>query len=311
MKPIFIGGCSRSGTTLLGAMIGAHSQIVATPESHFKTEVYTSLKQPADEIDVALKKIVQHHRFKHWSIPLNNRQTIIQQAQGSYPRLILALVEAYRQNKLNKPPTQFWVDHTPSNINYAHLLDSMFPEFKMIHIVRDGRAVAASIIPLDWGPNTAIAAAHFWLESVSFGLAAEQHLGTKRIIRITYEDLVSHPMDTMKSICSFINVPFEQDMTSGTGFTPPTYTASQHRLVGKPPQAIAANRWQHILSPRQIKSFEAITADMLQHFGYDRKYDGKAAYPNVISRFQSDIFEIYRGYLFNKFKHQLRRIRSK
>lgn len=34
--PIFIGACSRSGTTMLGSMLGGHSKAVATPESQFK-----------------------------------------------------------------------------------------------------------------------------------------------------------------------------------------------------------------------------------------------------------------------------------
>ena len=36
MNPVFIGGCSRSGTTLLGSMLGAHPLAITTPESPFK-----------------------------------------------------------------------------------------------------------------------------------------------------------------------------------------------------------------------------------------------------------------------------------
>ena len=34
-KVVFIGGCSRSGTTLLGSLLGSPSNCVTTPESQF------------------------------------------------------------------------------------------------------------------------------------------------------------------------------------------------------------------------------------------------------------------------------------
>ena len=34
MIPVFIGGCPRSGTTLLGAMLGAHRDVICPPEAH-------------------------------------------------------------------------------------------------------------------------------------------------------------------------------------------------------------------------------------------------------------------------------------
>jgi hypothetical protein len=42
MKPIFIGGCERSGTTLLGAMLGTHPRYLCVPEMKFKIDVLSS-----------------------------------------------------------------------------------------------------------------------------------------------------------------------------------------------------------------------------------------------------------------------------
>ncbi|MBD3360653.1 hypothetical protein GF366_02510, partial [Candidatus Peregrinibacteria bacterium] len=39
MKYIFIGGCPRSGTTMLGSLLGAHPEALCIPESQFKTDV--------------------------------------------------------------------------------------------------------------------------------------------------------------------------------------------------------------------------------------------------------------------------------
>ncbi len=44
MGPVFIGGCDRSGTTLLGAMLGATPNAVVTPESPFKIKIIENIK---------------------------------------------------------------------------------------------------------------------------------------------------------------------------------------------------------------------------------------------------------------------------
>ena len=51
MIPAFIGGSGRCGTTLLGAILGAHTRCLVTPESHFKFDLCRDcqreyLKQP-------------------------------------------------------------------------------------------------------------------------------------------------------------------------------------------------------------------------------------------------------------------------
>lgn len=61
-QQIFIGGCSRSGTTLLGAMLGAHSDIICSPESHFKIDVLRVLaKGKIDPQPSALLALIQQH----------------------------------------------------------------------------------------------------------------------------------------------------------------------------------------------------------------------------------------------------------
>ena len=72
MKTIFIGGCARSGTTLLGAMLGVHKECLTTPESQFKFEALGTRGRPKNAADVqaALHRIMEHPRFKRWGISL-------------------------------------------------------------------------------------------------------------------------------------------------------------------------------------------------------------------------------------------------
>lgn len=307
-KPhIFIGGCSRSGTTLLGAMLGAHPNLVCTPESHFKIDVLRSDAWQEGQIDLTqtTELIRRHWRFKLWDFELDPTAVPGDKIGRSYPCLLDHIVSAYAQH-IDKPAADIWVDHTPENISYADTLLELFPRAKFIHIVRDGRAVAASIMPLDWGPNTIIKASRWWMRMTSFGLAAEHTLGPQCVMRVRYEDLVFRPEKTLKQLCEFLEITYHPDMKSATGFTPPNYTTGQHTLIGQQPQASLATRWEKRLSSRQIEIFENLTRDFMTFLDYPLRYGIKAQAPTFIEVQRGKAKELIQGEILNKFKWLVR-----
>ena len=74
------------------------------------------------------------------------------------------IVKKYGKH-VGKPDPRIWVDHTPQNLIHAKLLVDLFPDARMIHIVRDGRAVANSLMRVDRGPNNIEDAANFWVNT--------------------------------------------------------------------------------------------------------------------------------------------------
>lgn len=267
-RTIFIGGCGRSGTTLLGAMLGAHSQCVCVPESQFKAPL---LRDPAYAESGPIYELLRSSwRFKLWDLPTTREEIEAIGRNSNLPiRALLHLVERYAE-RIDKPQSSIWVDHTPHNIRHAQLLLKAFPNSKFIHIIRDGRAVAASVMDLDWGPNSIVEAAHFWVESTGFGLAAEQMLGPSLIRRVRYEDVVSEPERVMREVAEFLELDYEPAMVAGSGFSAPKYTASQHQLVGQKPDASRINAWSKVLTSRECEIFESITEDFLGYMGYPR-----------------------------------------
>lgn len=57
---VFIGGAPRSGTTLLGSILGSHSQMLATPESQFKFEL-TPLFNEAPPLKEKVSEFINRH----------------------------------------------------------------------------------------------------------------------------------------------------------------------------------------------------------------------------------------------------------
>ncbi len=304
---VFIGGCSRSGTTLLGSMLGAHSACVCSPESHFKVAILRKLVSDFNHINLkdVMAFTTKHWRFQIWELPLD-LDNIVEEANGEgYGDMLNWLVSQYAQHE-GKIQSHIWVDHTPENISYATTLMDLFPEAKFIHLVRDGRAVAASIIPLDWGPNSIVKAARWWMRMVSFGLAAESCLPPDRIMRVQYEALVADPETTLQSICRFLDVPYEPAMKDAQGFRPPRYTIRQHRFVGSKPNQQVSNRWKTRLSARDIEIFEHQTRNFLTYLGYPMEYGVNAIGPSWGEVQRGKQAELIQGEFINKVKWLIR-----
>lgn len=275
MRPIFIFGCERSGTTLLGSLLGSHSHCVATPEAPFVAEVYRQhlARDAGFDLNHTLGKIKNDFRFKLWNIDVS-AQAAERAGVSSYKTLIDYLLATYSAG-LGKN-ANVWIDHTPTNVRVAATLSELFPEAKFIHLVRDGRAVVSSIKSLDWGVHATRQLSQQWIMKVGCGLAAESYLGPERSLRVSYEALTGSTEQTLRTICTFAGLSYEAEMVAGTGFAVPQYTEKQHGLVGKPPDPARADAWKKRLSPQDIQTFEHSSRDMLIYLGYKPLYGTKA-----------------------------------
>lgn len=301
-RQIFIGGCSRSGTTLLGAILGAHSECVCPPESHFKIGVLRSCRSKDGSVDLqaALRFIRMHWRFKLWELEIDPHEA----PSGSYVELLEWLVKQFAASRGLRG--SIWIDHTPENINYAPTLLKLFPQAKIVHIIRDGRGVAASIMPLDWGPNTIIKTAGWWQAMVQDGLELENSLPPEQIVRVKYEDLVYAPEEAVRRLCEHLELEYQPQMLQANGFQPPHYTADQHTLIGKRPDPSRATRWKTALTPRQVEIFESLAADMLTEMGYSLIHGSQAKPPSFWERGAASIKEFWRGDIINGIRWMIR-----
>ncbi len=300
---VFIGGCSRSGTTLLGAMLGRHPAVITTPESHFKYRVYREMggEIEAGDLGRVLEAVIKHWRFRIWELEVDSSEILRELDRPGYAALLCRLVERYAI-RTGANEARIWVDHTPENATYATTLLEIFPEARFLHIVRDGRGVAASIVPLDWGPNTITRAAHWWVESVSYGLALEKLLPPERIMRVQYETLIRDPVACMEATSDFLGIDYQPSMVESTGFKVPRYTASQHELIGQRPDSERATRWKQTLTRRQVELFEHESRDFLPYLGYPLLYPGNRRGPTPFERAGETLAELWRTALSNNLR---------
>lgn len=257
MRPVFIGGVDRSGTTLLGSLLASIPGAAVTPESLFKTTIKRSNYKNGDEYGQALQS---SFRFSAW-------KTKVEQipASDSDRTALESLVRSYAGTECN-----FWVDHSPNNLDHIVYLKRVFPEARFLHIIRDGRAVASSVIPLEWGPNTAVSSAKFWIDRLSYCFAA-QCLYPEDVKIVYLEELVANPVDVLNTIMEFLQVNHklisEKDIKIATGLVP-SGTQAQHEKVGHMPDATVIDKWKKTLSHKQIRDFEFYAGPMLEMLGY-------------------------------------------
>ncbi len=274
---VFIGGVPRSGTTMLGAMLGAAPGCQVTPESQFKIEALRLIPDPPAPSDwpILTGFLGKQRRFRCWG--LDEARLRSAAVPSAYPAFLQILVELYAQNN-GRPRPACWIDHTPENLKYAATLAGLFPRARFIHLLRDPRAVAASMLAVDWSQKQAHGAARSWLRQVACGLAAETAL-PGRVLRVRFEDLVTAPEPELRRICDFCGLDYDPAMAAGGKFKVPAGSGRQHALVGRPPRAERISAWRQELSSREIEIIEWVCGDLLTLLGYRPDYGVPARPP--------------------------------
>jgi Sulfotransferase family len=303
LEPVFVGGADRSGTSLVASLLGAHSGIVAIPEAQFLArhlrDVRLARKQGSP--GPAFVSSFDNYRLRLWNLPEPAADAVEGLDSAAAMRHLVSIFA--NQRGIDSNTLHAWVDHTPSNLHNWGVLDEIFPASKFIHIVRDGRAVAHSLKSMRWGPNDVEASAQWWLSRLATAVMCELALGSDRVLRVRFEDLLAGPSSVLESICAFLKIEFEASMIEGGGYQLPDYWNHGHGLVSRSPDASRIAAWTQELAPADIERFESIAGPALEFFGYPLEYAGGARPSGNIERFRRGFAEFAKFYVINPPRH--------
>ena len=275
-QPVFVVGAARSGTTMLGERLGRLSGCLCIPESQFIEEALSkSSRDPNFGVSSVLAMISGHFRFSFWGIADKEIHRIEKNLPADLSSLIVELVRTKALAESHRS-VKFWIDHTPSNLRILLRLKKLFPKARFIYILRDGRAVAASLQKIrDWGPRTVLGQARSWTSSVAHGFAAKEKIGDCLCI-VKYEDLILNEKVELERLAQFIGVPLLNPTDSPPGFIVHGYTENQHSLVGAALDPRRIDAWKKDLSMHDIELFESMTGDLLEMLGYQTIFGASA-----------------------------------
>ncbi len=302
----YILSASHSGSTLLAMLLGAQRQACTIGEVRAPcmgdTDVYRcSCGEKIKEC--SFWKKVSDGMARH-GIPgfdITDARTSIYEVPGDYSRRLLEplqrgpLLEGVRDAALALSPSwrqylaeiqarnaaladvlreleeaQVVVDSSKAVLQLKYLLRNPKIEIKIIHLVRDGRAVATSLIGhgLQRGSRqeTVSAAAREWRRSIEAAECLLRVLPRSQWLQIRYEDLCRNPETVLGRICEFLgldaanlNLDFRSRQQHILGNEMRLKSTSEIRLD---------ERWRTALSPADLDIFQG-EAGLLNHLcGY-------------------------------------------
>lgn len=273
--PVFIIGAPRSGTTLLQYMLRSHPRIsLPTGESHFIVPLYKAEKSFGDLRELASIRRVLDEMYRRNAGFLDTdlhgmkfdpevlAQELHRQGVTGMPQLIRTMLalNAAGEGK------QRWGDKTPYYSLHVPLLAEMFPDAQFLHIIRDGRDCALSMLQRgkDLDIHNMYQSAGIWKQYVDAAQAAGCILGRDQYYEFRYEDLLAKQSETVAGICDFLGEAFSESMinyrkASGLGKTP---------LLKQPIKTDNSGKWKSRMSDRQVRVFESAAGDTLEKNGY-------------------------------------------
>jgi hypothetical protein len=259
---------------MLRLMLNCHPNIAVPHETAFIT---VFLPRLAEYGDLAVEKnaarllddIADYHlvvRGGH----VKSKEAILSHPIRSYSDLVRAILIEYARSE----GKERWGDKTPFYTQDIDVLWNLFPGCQFIHLVRDGRDVAVSQTRISWLPNNVAQIAADWRHKATICHKVGSVLPKSRFLEIRYEDLVTRPEDTLRTICAFLGEPYSPEMLSYHDTAErvvPEESLQWHRNSVRAPDRSKIGRWKDELSRGDRIIFEQIAGDALEQFGYSRE----------------------------------------
>jgi len=271
--PFFVGR-GRSGTTLVRAIFDSNSQMAVPNESWFVASMALNRKRyevaGGFEVQTYLTDLFDRRGFLSWGLDLNQFRVHMVSADPS--SLADAIRATYAYYAASKGKHRFG-DKTPVYVLAIAPIASLLPESKFVHVVRDGRDSALSYKEVPWGPRTIDEAAFRWRRAVKKAREAAGEIGRERYLELRYEDLVSDPTSVVKTVCGFIEVPFEESMLNYFERADQVTALMRHpqtRAGIFKPISSGMRDWRTQMSAVDVSHFEAIAGSALGDYGYPR-----------------------------------------
>jgi Sulfotransferase family len=272
-RPIFLVGCPRSGTTLLSAILHAHPRIAMPPETRFLLPVYRSrlefgdLTIAANRRRLARRMTGRGTRFRDLGLA---RKDVIQKIVAAPPTVGSAAGTIWREFAHSRGKAR-WGEKRPAYWRDMALILRLFPDAQVIHLVRDGRACAASLKQVHWWPSGVPGAIAAWVLADRELRRVGQRLPADSYHRLRYEDLLADPRAELSALCKFLGEDFDEamlDHASAARDIVPERKSWHVRTKGElDPARIAA--WRTVLTPEEIGLFERVAAEPLRRNGYE------------------------------------------
>ena len=274
-SPFFLTGAPKSGTTWLGKLLDAHPQISCRGEAcmhHFGLQLVQAGKNYNELLDRRRRVVTDANDFPsmQWADMMTLMRTFMELR-------FLSIADPA------KSALKFLGEKDPEHALHLGTLNKLFPEAKVLHIIRDGRGVFISA----WHHNVRTKeenigslgfdgfldlTAKEWADRVRRARAASGELGD-RYFEVRYEDLVAAPATWMDRVLMFLGATAEATAVSACIEAASFEKLSQGRKTGEEDKASFFRKgdpddWRAHLTPAQVARFKDLSGGLSEELGY-------------------------------------------
>ncbi|MGE5222351.1 MAG: sulfotransferase family protein [Omnitrophica WOR_2 bacterium] len=296
LPKFFIFGYPRSGTTLLMRLVSLHPQVYCGREAHFFTKADDATRVFADQ------------DIRRWLEKKSNRWTA---GQDMSTPVVRALIDFILEREARRCGKTVVGDKTPNSNGKVAVqrLHAVYPDARLIYIVRDGRDAALShrfqhfidhpeyLTPADlhirddfardsvpyfhkqrsvFTPEALQKEAAAWSKNVMESDLVGQELFGAQYFSLCYESLLANPAAEMRRLWSFLGVEPGFPEAESLVLAKMTYNPGAEAQQKKE-SALSRNlprgrqgSWKEIFTPRDCAVFKQHAGEALVRWGYEK-----------------------------------------
>jgi hypothetical protein len=124
---------------------------------------------------------------------------------------------------------------------------------------------------LPWLEDPVLSGALFWEWHVRLARRAGSQLGAHLYHEMRYEALVSRPAEECAALCAFLGLPFSDRMLLAERRRGKVRAGADSKHSRLPPTP-GIRSWRSQLAADDAELFEAISGDLLDELGYERRF---------------------------------------
>jgi hypothetical protein len=98
-------------------------------------------------------------------------------------------------------------ERTPLHALHTRLIHDVYPDARIVHIIRDGRDVVRSLLAQQWGPESVAEGAREWRASIETARAGAGD--SERYLEVRYEDLHADPRQRIAGLYRWLGLPVD------------------------------------------------------------------------------------------------------
>jgi len=258
-KIVYIAGLGHSGSTILDMILGTNSRVIGLGE------IMAFVKRKNKHID--LKSVCSCGKTGYNCDFWAQSEQIISNSKNN-TEAYLKLIE-YFYNKYGEET--ILVDSSKNSYSYLKYLDKNF-DLKVIFLSRDYRSWSFSR-HLSTKRQVFIKIIHWIVENLKL-LYRLKKMDLKSL-KIGYEELALYPEFTLKKICEYINVDFEEQMMN-------LAKTKSHIIAGNVARADKEKRKKIIYDARWMTSTRIIFSSFF--FAPFFRFNKKLVYSNILDK---------------------------